>query len=51
MCCEAKAYRSGREKVRVELGKFVREEAVGQLVGFCCSGGVAGEEGERQRTV
>ena len=51
MCCEAKACRCGREKVRVELGKLVREEAVGQLVGFCCRGGVAGEEGERQRTV
>ena len=37
--------------MRVELGKLVREEAVGQLVGFCCRGGVAGEEGERQRTV
>ena len=51
MCCEAKACRRGGEKVRVELRKFVQKEAVGQLVGFCCSGGVTGEEGERQGTV
>ncbi len=47
MCCEAKPCRSGGEKVRVELGEFVQEEAVGQLVGSCCSGGVAREECER----
>lgn len=47
MCCEAKACRSGGEKVRVESREFVQEEAVGQLVGFCCGGGVAREEGER----
>ena len=45
MCCEAKACRSGGEKVRVESGEFVREEAVSQLIGSCCSGGVAREEG------
>lgn len=47
MCCEAKACRSGGEKVRVEAWKFVQEEAVGQLVGFCRGGGVARKEGER----
>ena len=47
MCCEAKARRSGREKVRMESGEFMQEEAVGQLVGLCRGGGVACEEGER----
>lgn len=47
MCCEAKASRSGGEKVRVKAWNFVQEEAVGQLVGFCCGGGVAREECER----
>ena len=51
MCCEAKACGSGGEKVRVEVGELMQEEAVCQLVGFCRGGRVAREESERQRAV
>ena len=41
MGCEAETGGGGGEEVGVQAGELVREEAVGQLVGFCCCGGVA----------
>ena len=37
--------------MRVETWELAEEETVSQLVGFRCCGGIADEEGERERPI